>query len=88
MAGVTGGEMTIDDRLRSLVDRARRHIPVPVVVGFGVRTPEQALQIGGIADGVVIASEITRRIGDAPDAAAADAMAAEFGAGIAAALRA
>jgi len=88
MTGVTGGEMTIDDRLRALVDRARRHISVPVVVGFGVRTPEQARQIGDIADGVVIASEIIRRIGDAPDAAAADAVVAEFGAEIGAALRA
>ncbi len=88
MTGVTGGEMTIDDRLRALVDRARRHISVPVVVGFGVRTPEQARQIGDIADGVVIASEIIRRIGDAPDAAGADAVVAEFGAEIAAALRA
>ena len=87
VTGVTGGEMTMDDRLRSLVDRARRHIPVPVVVGFGVRTPEQAREIGDIADGVVIASEIIRRIGDAPDPAAADAMVQQFGAGIAAALR-
>jgi len=81
VTGVTGGEMTMDDRLRSLVDRARRHIPVPVVVG-------QAREIGDIADGVVIASEIIRRIGDAPDPAAADAVVDQFGAGIAAALRA
>ena len=44
--------------------------------------------IGDIADGVVIASEIIRRIGDAPDPAAADAMVEQFGAGISAALRA
>ena len=88
VTGVTGGEMTMDDRLRALVDRARRHIPVPVVVGFGVRTPDQARQIGVIADGVVIASEIIRRIGDAPDDAAADTVVAEFGTGIAGALRA
>ena len=88
VTGVTGGEMTMDDRLRALVDRARRHIPVPVVVGFGVRTPQQAREIGDIADGVVIASEIIRRIGDAPDPAAADAMVEQFGAGISAALRA
>jgi tryptophan synthase alpha chain len=87
VTGVTGGEMSIDDRLRALVDRARRHIPVPVVVGFGVRTPEQAGDIGQLADGVVIASEIIRRIGDAPDAAAADAEVDRFGAGIADALR-
>jgi len=51
-----------------------------------VRTPEQAAQIGQIADGVVIASEIIRRIGDAPDAGAADAAVDAFGAGIAEAL--
>jgi tryptophan synthase alpha chain len=60
---------------------------VPVVVGFGVRTPDQARQIGEIADGVVIASEIIRRSGDAPDPAAADAVVAEFGTGIAGAMR-
>lgn len=87
VTGVTGGEMSVDDRLRALVDRARTHIPVPVVVGFGVRTPEQAGEIGRLADGVVIASEIIRRIGDAPDADAADAEVDRFGAGIAGALR-
>lgn len=87
VTGVTGGEMTMDDRLRALVARARRHIDVPVVVGFGVRTPEQAAQIGELADGVVIASEIIRRIGDAPDAGAADDVVDGFGAGIADALR-
>jgi tryptophan synthase alpha chain len=61
---------------------------VPVVVGFGVRTPEQAAQIGEVADGVVIASEIIRRIGDAPDAATGDARVREFGASVAEALRA
>lgn len=87
VTGVTGGEMTMDDRLRALVARARRHIGVPVVVGFGVRTPEQAAQIGELADGVVIASEIIRRIGDAPDAQAADGVVEGFGEGIADALR-
>lgn len=87
VTGVTGGEMTMDDRLRALVDRARRHIPVPVVVGFGVRTPDQAAEIGGLADGVVIASEIIRRIGNAPEPGAADDAVDAFGAGVAAALR-
>lgn len=87
VTGVTGGEMSMDDRLRALVERARRHIPVPVVVGFGVRTPEQAAQIGELADGVVIASEIIRRIDAAGDADAADAEVQSFGAGIAEALR-
>ena len=52
-----------------------------------MRTPDQASQIGEVADGVVIASEIIRRIGDAADPGAADAAVGEFGAGIAEALR-
>ncbi|MSO45065.1 MAG: tryptophan synthase subunit alpha [Thermoleophilia bacterium] len=87
VTGVTGGEMRMDDRLVALVARARRHIGVPLVVGFGVRTPDQAVQIGGLADGVVIASEIIRRISDAPDSAAADAAVATFGAVVSEALR-
>lgn len=86
VTGVTGGEMTMDDRLRALVDRARRHIDAPVVVGFGVRTPDQAVQIGELADGVVIASEIIRQIGAAPDPAAADEVVRAFGEGVAGAL--
>lgn len=88
VTGVTGGSMQVDERLVALVERARRHISVPLVVGFGVRTPEQAIEIGAIADGVVIASEIIRRIGDASDASAADSAVDSFGDAIARALRA
>jgi tryptophan synthase alpha chain len=35
---------------------------VPVVVGFGVSTPEQARALGRIADGVVVGSAIVERI--------------------------
>lgn len=87
VTGVTGGEMALDDRLRALVERARRHVRVPVVVGFGVRTPEQAAGIGQVADGVVIASEIIRRIDGAADDASADRAVEEFGSGVAGALR-
>ena len=46
---------------------------MPLAVGFGVRTPEHAVAIGEIADGVVMASELIR-LGDAaggPEAAVA-----------------
>jgi tryptophan synthase alpha chain len=40
-------------------------------VGFGVRTPAQAAEIGRIADGVVIASQLVRLVEDAEDPDAA-----------------
>jgi tryptophan synthase alpha chain len=71
VTGVTGGEVRVGEELRGFLARARRAIPVPLAVGFGVRTPEQAAAIGEIADGVVIASQLIRLIDEAPDPASA-----------------
>jgi tryptophan synthase alpha chain len=73
VTGVTGGETVVDDELRAFLARARRHIAAPLVVGFGVRTAEQAARIGALADGVVMASQFVRLIEDAPSPAAAEA---------------
>ena len=48
--------------------KARR--VVPVAVGFGVGTPQQAAEVGEIADGVIVGSRLVRALGDAPDPAA------------------
>ena len=40
VAGVTGGVVSVDDELRGFVERARRVIDTPLVVGFGIRTPD------------------------------------------------
>jgi len=71
VTGVTGGELQVGDELREFLGRARRAIQVPLVVGFGVRTPEQAAAVGRVADGVVIASQLIRLIEDAESPAAA-----------------
>ncbi len=47
-----------------MVDRIRRHTTQPIAVGFGVSNPEQAAEIAGYADAVVVGSAIVRRIGD------------------------
>ena len=46
-------------------------IDLPVAVGFGISTPEQARAVAGIADGVVVGSALVDRIeaADSPDAA-------------------
>ena len=41
---------------------------VPVAVGFGIGTPEQAAEVGGVADGVIIGSRLVRAAGEAGSA--------------------
>lgn len=40
------------------VARIKRHATIPVAVGFGVRTPEQAAALARVADGVVVGSAL------------------------------
>jgi len=87
VTGVTGGEVAVDDELRGFLARARAHIDAPLAVGFGIRTPEQVAAIGAIADGVIVASELIRRISEAPDPEAAVGAIEAFAAGAVAALR-
>ncbi len=50
---------------------------MPVAVGFGIGTPEQAARVGEIADGVIVGSRLVRAVGEAGSAEdAADAVAA------------
>jgi tryptophan synthase alpha chain len=86
VTGVTGGEVAVDD-LAAFLGRVRRHVAVPLAVGFGVRTAQQAARIGGIADGVVIGSQLVRLIDEAGDPAAATAALDGFAGEVAAALR-
>jgi len=56
--GITGTAEVPTDHVREAVARLRRHTDLPVAVGFGIRTPEQAGAIAGIADGAVVGSAI------------------------------
>jgi tryptophan synthase alpha chain len=84
--GVTGGEVAVDEALGAFLANARRAIRVPLAVGFGVRTAEQAAAIGRLADGVVIASQLIRLVQDADDPAAALAALDAFAASVTTAL--
>ena len=50
---------------RELVAAVREDADVPVAVGFGIGTPEQAAAVGEIADGVIIGSRLVREVGEA-----------------------
>ncbi|MDO8880142.1 MAG: tryptophan synthase subunit alpha [Coriobacteriia bacterium] len=63
--GVTGERAEIASGLGELVGRIRAHTALPVAVGFGVSTPEQAAEVARIADGVIVGSAIVKRQRDA-----------------------
>ncbi|MFN8412092.1 MAG: tryptophan synthase subunit alpha [Anaerolineales bacterium] len=63
VTGVTGARSTISDGLGDLIHRVRDHTSVPVCVGFGIGTPEQAKQVGQLADGVIVGSACVKTIG-------------------------
>lgn len=58
VAGITGLQQAAQSSIEDAVARLKAATDIPVAVGFGVRTPEQAAAIGKVADGVVVGSAI------------------------------
>jgi tryptophan synthase alpha chain len=58
VTGVTGARAALPNDLAIQLRELRALSKVPVVVGFGIATPEQAAQLKGAADGVVVGSAI------------------------------
>jgi len=71
--GVTGERVALGEDVTKVVERIRRYTDMPVCVGVGVSTPDQAAQVCEVADGVVVGSALVRRLleGQGPDGAAA-----------------
>jgi tryptophan synthase alpha chain len=63
VTGVTGERREISNDLGELINRVRAHTSAPVCVGFGISTPEQAKQVGQLADGVIVGSACVKTIG-------------------------
>jgi tryptophan synthase alpha chain len=64
VTGVTGARRELPVDLAAQVEAVRAASSLPVVVGFGVSTPDQARQVARLADGVVVGSAIVSRIAD------------------------
>ncbi|MCK0069241.1 tryptophan synthase subunit alpha [Kordiimonas laminariae] len=58
VAGVTGGKSATADDIGTAVQRIKSHTGLPVAVGFGIRTPEQAAAVAARADAAVVGSAI------------------------------
>ncbi len=70
VAGITGLQQAAQGSIEDAVARLRAATDLPIAVGFGVRTPEQAAAIGSVSDGVVVGSAIVDLIGKHGAAAA------------------
>src|SRR5499433_3978706 len=60
--GITGTKSATEDAVRGHVERIKRHTKLPVGVGFGIKTPEQAAAVARHADAVVVGSAIVDRV--------------------------
>ena len=87
LTGVTGARASVARDLEANVRRAREIASLPVCVGFGVSTPEQAREIARYADGVVVGSALVDRIAAQSDLAGRLEAAAAFVAALKAPLR-
>jgi tryptophan synthase alpha chain len=72
VAGVTGANSAAAADVAAAVARLKAATSLPIAVGFGVRTPEQASAIAAHADAVVVGSAIVDAIGAAAEARAND----------------
>lgn len=67
VAGITGMQQAAQASIEDAVARLKAASDIPVAVGFGVRTPEQAGKIAKVADGVVVGSafiDLVKQHGD------------------------
>ena len=58
--GVTGTRSEIKTDLKSIVDVIRQSTDVPVAIGFGISTPEQAQKMASLSDGAIVGSAIIK----------------------------
>jgi tryptophan synthase alpha chain len=64
LTGTTGERDDLPPDLTRTVARVREAADVPVAVGFGISTPDQARAVGDVADGVIVGSRLVRAAGE------------------------
>lgn len=78
LMGVTGVRAAVGGGAPELVARLRQVTGTPVSVGLGVSTGQQAREVAGYADGVIVGSAFVKRVLEAPDADAAESAVSEL----------
>ncbi len=64
IAGITGTRSAPETEVRDAMTRLKRHTGLPVAVGFGIKTPEQAAAIAAVADAAVVGSALVSRVAE------------------------
>jgi tryptophan synthase alpha chain len=85
--GVTGVRSSVAGAAQVLVERTRAVTDLPLCVGLGVSTPEQAAEVAGYADGVIVGSAFVRALAEAPSPAAGVEAVGELAAALAGGVR-
>lgn len=67
LIGVTGARDHLPADLEAFVQRVREQTHLPLAVGFGIGSPEEARRVARVADGVIIGSAIVRRAGESAE---------------------
>jgi tryptophan synthase alpha chain len=85
--GVTGEQTSLSTDIATQVAEIKKHTSLPVAVGFGISTPDQATEVAKESDAVVVGSAIVRRIGEHGKTAELIQKVAQFVSPIAAAVK-
>jgi tryptophan synthase alpha chain len=62
--GVTGMQQKVSDTISQMTAKIRAHTDLPIAVGFGITTPEQARTVAGMAEAIVVGSAIVNQIAE------------------------
>ncbi len=62
LTGITGAKLADLEDVRRNVAKIRRVTDIPIAVGFGIATPQEAAKVAAIADGVIVGSAVVRQI--------------------------
>jgi tryptophan synthase alpha chain len=87
LMGITGTRDAVSSAASGLVERTRAHTEIPVAVGLGVSNRNQAHEVAGFADGVIVGTAFVRRLGEATDSASGVAAVRDLAADLAAGVR-
>jgi tryptophan synthase alpha chain len=68
IAGVTGTADVPIDKVTAALERLRKHTDIPIGVGFGIKTKEQAAAVGSVADACIVGSAVVDAIKNSLDA--------------------
>jgi tryptophan synthase alpha chain len=64
ITGITGTRSAAEAEVTTAVRRLKRHTDLPVAVGFGIKTPEQAAAVAAVADAAVVGSALVSRVAE------------------------